>query len=84
MTQNIGGTKNWHRHLILMMNFATFKELHKLKICPRNGKTFLGNCIDNEDHAECHSRDLLKKANSSLHIKLTGAEWYKVTKWPLA
>ena len=57
--------------LSLILNFVNLKELHKVKICPRNGNICSGKCSDNED--------VMKETNAPLHIQLGDVEWYKVT-----
>ncbi|KAJ9576510.1 hypothetical protein L9F63_025593, partial [Diploptera punctata] len=57
------------------------EEMHKVKICERNGKICTGNCsVDDGHNGESHNKNLLAQANAPVHIKLAkDVDWYKVT-----
>jgi uncharacterized membrane protein len=57
-----------------------FQEVHKIKICPKNGKTCFGNCSDNEGHMNCSGTEIIhQQAILPIHLQLKGAQWFKVT-----
>ena len=52
----------------------------KIKTCPKSGKRCSGNCNGHEAGMICNGPEIIpRQFVSSIHLRLQGAQWFKVT-----